>query len=111
MLEIVLYIIWSGLAVIGIAALLGLFEKGYEEQSQENKIAIVPLCKVRDNTQMIVYDAANCSCKVIILDCGMDGETKDICQEMIEKDERIILCKPEDLQNAIMNAVGLQNAN
>ncbi len=111
MLEIVLYIIWSGLAVIGIAALLGLFERGYEEQPEQNKIAIVPLCRVKDNTQMIVYDAANCSCKVIILDCGMDGETKDLCREMIQKEESIIISNPEKLQSAIMDAVGLQNGN
>ena len=110
MLEIVFYIIWSGLAIVGVAALLGLIGRGFHGDAYKKNISIIPLCEASEKVQMIVYDAVNCSCRVIILDCGMDSEAMDICSAMSSHDNRIIVCKPDELEQAIMSSVGLQKS-
>lgn len=108
MLETILMVLWSGFAIIGIAALMGVFTTNQGDGQAMGNIGVIPLRDGSDSARIIVYDALHSCCKVILLDCGMDPKTLEQYEKIIREYDDLVMCTPEELGDLVRSCVGLQ---
>lgn len=105
-ISIVFIIALSILIALGLSELLRFLEKKVTTNKFSNIISIVPLKGHIENAEYIVRSLmtenrdANTR-NIIIIDLGLDRETKEICNILCNQNPDIHLCAKKDLEKVI----------
>ncbi len=105
-ISILLITIISSLITLMLSEIIRVIEKRIYKKQNSNIISIIPLSGHVENAEYLIRSSliehknSNKS-SIILIDLGMDNETKEICRIMALANSSVIICEKEDLSTII----------
>lgn len=118
MTEAILFTVIAFLSVIGIADLIRmLIEKILNGAQKQYLLSIIPCKGHEEELEYLVRNAysrlsglGSSSCCILLVDCGMDEESRKICEIICEKLDCVELCQENELDCVLKEKFHLQIA-
>lgn len=119
MTETILFTVIAILSVIGIADLIRMLtDKILGGAKKQYLLSIIPCKGHEEELEYLVRNAYSrlsglCSsgnCCILLVDCGMDEETREICGLICEKFDCVELCGENELESVLKEKFHLQIA-
>ena len=118
MTDAILFTIITILSVIGIADLIRLLtEKILGGAKKQVLFSIIPCKGHEEELEYLVRNAyirlsshGSGSCCILLVDCGMDEETREICGLLCDRLDCVELCEENELDRVIKEKFHLQIA-
>jgi len=116
MLEILVWLVFSGFAFIGVAAVVRSIEdRILSSRTKRNITCVYPIKGHADDAEEIIqayhnrvhWDHPSCGSLLIVLDMGLDEDTLALCRKLCEQYGEMMLCSPEELDAVLQSKVNV----
>lgn len=110
MLEIICNIICIFLLIIGTVEIARILILSFlNVKNKSDAVIVIPIREHDEEAELLLRSAVtrarwlefNMNQNIICLDCGMDSETRRICQTICEDYEFMRICKPYELYDVL----------
>lgn len=114
MVEAIAYTVLLFAAAVGFVHLFGVLEnKLLFRKRKTSVISVIPLSGRVEEIELLVRDLLSLKHRnqlkqdaIVLVDVGMDDETRDICEKMSKDNSGIVVCDDCQLENLLQRSIG-----